>query len=166
MRDVTPAMATRKLYGCTALQEHPRKVQRLNDDADKSGDPGSNPATAGNNGLSVRDRMLVGIRMGFFKQRASECDLALSLRNAVTSLDDPRSILHGLDAHAPTVATAQRAITERLGIKSNQSIQQDLNDINETKGLSEMVHPDMSAFDTNDGQFRNFEHFVYREPHM
>lgn len=167
MRDVTPAKATRKLYGSMALQERPRKMRRLNGGA-KQGDQDPDINMTDCERPSVRETVLAGIRLGFAKQKAGGSALAVSIRNAVSCPDDPRLIFQGLDAHAQTVGGMQRVITERLGIKIDHSPQQDLNDIHETGGFSEMVHPDMSASDADESgfPFHNFEHFVLREPHV
>lgn len=167
MRDVTPAKATRKLYGCMALRERPRKMRRLirGEKADDQ-DPDINMTDC--EGPPIRDTVLAGIRLGFAKQKADGGALAVSIRNAVSCPDDPRLIFQGLDAHTQTVGGMQRAIAERLGVRIDHSPQQDLNDIDETGGLSEMIHPDMSAPnpDDLDFPFHNFEHFVFREPHV
>lgn len=165
MRDVTPAKATRRFYGWATPPERSRKIQRLSD-VDEPNKLSSNSKTSGTDNSSIRDKVLAGIRMGFAKQKTGESDMAESIRSAVSSPDDPRAVLHGLDIHAPTVAAAQCAVAERLGIKSNQSTQQNLNDIHETNGMSEMVHPGMSAFETDEPKFHNFEHFTFREPHV
>jgi hypothetical protein len=116
--------------------------------------------------MSVLEKMHMGIQLGLRNERTEKNPIATSLANAVLSSDDNRFALDGLAAQATTVADAQRVILDRLGFDSNQRRTQDLRDIEETLGQSEMIHPDMTRSGADERQFHNFHHFTYRGPHV